>query len=949
MKIRFSTSFSAYLLIFLLTCLSLSLHASPTQATCPFQSFEYEQLLCQKLFSDIPEEQNTLEGLTNSTGTITVENYKNVICSQKISSKNGGVLDATSVVVQNIQNDIKFILNITAQKGGVIHTTGNCSITQNLGKQYYIGNQSNAPAYASTSTNYGGAICCGGNLELSKNRGAICFAYNTAIMRGGAVSSDASFKITGNSAPILLMNNLALNQQGGAIYCQNCEISNNSEPIYITSNSSSIGGACHATSTVEIRNNSNLIFFANNSGVCDRPIGAVSSGGAISATTIKIEDNSGPVCFNNNTVDRNGGALWCQTLTIKNNGPVQFIKNRARWGGALLIKNDGTCDLSADNGDIIFNNNCGTYSQLYRNTMHCTAGTTLKVGAKKNYCVKFYDPIQCHYPSPLITFNNEDYHEGTVLLSGIFVPDSFKDEANFISNIKNPITIKYGVLAIEDRAGLAVYKITQENSTVRLGNGAVVRTNVKATDTSDQTSNGSALNITNLALNLPSLIQKGAQAPKIWIYPTSSTTNNTTTYTEDDKPTITLSGPLQLLNSDNEYPYDSLNLSSGITRVPFLYLCDNATKKITITDLDIQTINKSKHYGYQGVWSPYWEEYTTTANSASPETANTSHRILYVDWTPTGYIPNPKYKTPLIANALWGSVYTTLSGMHTLLSPEANPKYFELGGQGLIMTIRQRDRLGIRGFRMESAGYAATSSAATKINHKISFAFSQQISHIKEHTTSNKVSSKNYFGGIQLRFPWLGDALVSTASLAYNYGDHIAKHFYAEDNKDSEGYFSSYTFGACLNFMLNLNLMSNVFSVAPFIEALACRATLSNFIEQRDFARKFTVNRPLENITLPIGVIMQWAHDWIFPIIWHVQLAYHPVIYRHYPQVLTTLLSSNGSWLSSGTPIDRQSLSVHVNHSTRLFSNLKMTLSYRGDFASSTVCNYLKAECGLTF
>ncbi|MFJ1509081.1 polymorphic outer membrane protein middle domain-containing protein [Chlamydia crocodili] len=967
MKIQSSSLFSAYLLTSLLACLSLSLDASTKKATCPFQSFGYEQLLCPEIFSDISEEQNTLEGLTRSTGAVTVENYKNIICYQQISNKSGGVFDAASVILQNIKNDVKFIANITGNKGGVIYTTGNCSITQNLGKQYYISNQSIAPANVSNSTNYGGAICCGGDLELSKNRGAICFAYNTARIRGGAISADGNFKITGNSAPILLMNNLAFhlvyvsngnrttNAQGGAIYCQNCEISDNSGPICITSNTSPVGGACHATSTVTIKNNSDLIFFANNSGVCDRPLGAISSGGAVSASTINIENNSGPICFNNNIVDRNGGALWCQFLTIKNNGPVQFINNRSKWGGAFLIKNNGTCDLSADNGDIIFDSNCGIgSSQLYRNTVHCTTGTTLKVGAKKNYCVKFYDPIECVYQSPSVTFNNEDYHQGTILLSGVFVPDSFKGEGNFISYIRNPITIKYGVLAIEERAGLAVYKITQEKSTLRLGNGAVVRTNIKAENTSGsnppaQTSNGSALDIKSLALNLPSLLQKGAQAPKIWIYPTSSTTNNTTTYTEDTNPTITLSGPLQLFNSDNEDPHDSLDLSSGITRVPFLYLCDNATKKITVTDLDIEAINNTKRYGYQGVWSPYWEEYTTTTNSASPETANTSHRILYADWTPTGYIPNPKYKTPLVANALWGSVYTTLSGMRTLPSPVANPNYFELGGQGLLMTVHQRNRLGIRGFHMESAGYAATSSAATEINHRISFAFSQQMSHIKEHATSNKVSSKNYFGGVQLRLPWLDDALVTTGSLAYNYGDHTTKHFYMEDSKDSEGYFYSHTFGASLNCTLNLSPINNAFSVSPFIEALAFRATLASFIEQGDFARKFSVNRPLESITLPIGVIIQWARDVHLPTIWQVQLAYHPVVYRHYPKVLTTLLASSGAWPSQGTPITRHAFAYKIGNETKLFSYLKIFLNYQGEFSSSTFSNYLKAGSALTF
>ncbi|WP_158543018.1 autotransporter outer membrane beta-barrel domain-containing protein [Chlamydia poikilotherma] len=380
-----------------------------------------------------------------------------------------------------------------------------------------------------------------------------------------------------------------------------------------------------------------------------------------------------------------------------------------------------------------------------------------------------------------------------------------------------------------------------------------------------------------------------------------------------------------------------------------MYLRDNATKKINIDSLDIHAINQKAHYGHQGIWSPYWEEYTTTANSASAETANTSHHILYADWTPTGYIPNPKYSTPLIANALWGSVYTTLSGMRTFPSPIANPNYFELSGQGLLMAVRQRNRLGVRGFHMESAGYAANSSAATEINHKISFSFSQQMSHIKEHATSNKVSSKNYFGGMQLRLPWFDDSVITTASLAYNYGDHTAKHFYTEDNKASDGYFYSHTFGACLNFTLDLNPINNAFSVAPFLEALAFRATLSSFIEQGKFPRKFSVNRPLETITLPMGMLMQWTRNVHLPTIWQIQLAYHPVVYRHYPKVLTTLMASSGTWPSSGTPITRHAFAYKIENETRILSHLKIFLNYQGEFSSSTFSNYLKAGSALTF
>ncbi|EPP32353.1 autotransporter beta-domain protein, partial [Chlamydia psittaci 84-8471/1] len=121
----------------------------------------------------------------------------------------------------------------------------------------------------------------------------------------------------------------------------------------------------------------------------------------------------------------------------------------------------------------------------------------------------------------------------------------------------------------------------------------------------------------------------------------------------------------------------------------------------------------------------------------SPDTTNTNHRYLYADWTPTGYIPNPKYMTPLIANALWGTFYTTLSGLRTLTSSITEPNYFEMGGQGLVMATHQANRLGISGFRMESAGYSVRTTATTANNHRISLSFAQQSAHIKEKDSKN--------------------------------------------------------------------------------------------------------------------------------------------------------------------------------------------------------------------
>ncbi|AFS25332.1 polymorphic outer membrane protein middle domain-containing protein [Chlamydia psittaci] len=988
MEIKSSTLFSTYLLTPLLYCLSLSSEPYIKETgSLSLRCFAYEQLLPKDIFSDVLEAENTLNGLRYSSSNFIIENYNNITCSQQIRSSDGAVFSGSSFTLKNNSGDIKFIDNISSRKGGVIYTTGNCSITENTSRQFFVNNLA-LPKSDSNDlySNFGGAICCNG-FELTKNCGPICFAYNTARIRGGAISADSSLKISENSSPILFMNNFSFylsttntQSQGGALYCQNCEISGNSAPLYLISNSSTLGGACYIHSTCEIKNNTDVILFANNASSCATSYDGLdySSGGAITCMTLKIVDNPGPVGFSNNTADRNGGALCCTNLTIRNSGPIQFTNNQSKWGGAILIRSNGSCDISADNGDILFaNNSCISDTALFRNTIHCTAGVTLKMGAKKNYALKLYDPIECSYTSPRVVFNEQDDQQGTILFSSKFLPDSRIDRKNYTSYISNSLEIKNGVLAVEDGACVAVYKITQDKSILRLGNNAEIQTSKSApsqmglrqADPGGRESEagsgpipspqppsapslphvGSNLQIKSLALNLPSILQKGAQAPKIWVYPVETSANNITKHFEDPSSSVTISGPLLLLDSTNEDPYDSLNLSNGINRIPFLYLCDNKDKKITITDLDIQAINEKQHYGHQGIWSPYWEEYTTETNATSPETTNTSHRYLYADWTPTGYIPNPKYTTPLIANSLWGTFYTTVSGLRTLPSPTTGPIYSALEGQGVVMAIHQDNRLGVSGFRMESAGYSAGTVVTTKNNQQIAVSFAQQYAHIKEKKSKNKLSSKNYFGGALIRLPWFDESIITTASLTYNYGSHTAKHFYVEDNKNSEGDFYTHSFAGSVHCILNLNPINRDFSITPFIEVLAFRATLSSFVEHGDFPRAFTLKRPLTNISLPTGLIMQWTRNAHLPTIWQAQLAYQPVVLKHYPKVLTTLVASNGTWHSLGTPTTRHAFAYKLGNETQIFPYLKIFLNYQGDISSSTFSNYLKTGSSLIF
>ncbi|WP_348663821.1 polymorphic outer membrane protein middle domain-containing protein [Chlamydia vaughanii] len=708
--------------------------------------------------------------------------------------------------------------------------------------------------------------------------------------------------------------------------------------------STDFGGAFRVYE-LDITHNVHPVIFQDNAGW---RIG----GGAFWVDTCRISDNPKGVLFQNNCVPYgSGGGLLVHDLYIHDNGPVLFLNNTSSWGAGLQNSEtqgkSANISMSADYGDIIFNGNIvRTSTGCYRNAFHTAKeGLHFRAGAKKGRRVAFYDPIESGWPAnDTLIFNHENYHLGTVLFSGVLVDPVRSSRADYWSYFKNPMAANYGVLAVEENAGLAMYSFSQNENILRLGNAAVITTEK---NTNPSTTANCAITIKKLALNLPSICKEGARPPKIWIYPTVTTVKGQPpTYAEDNNPTITVSGPLTLLDSDNQDPYDSVDLSNNIKRLPLLYLCENTNKQIDTANLNIGTLNDTTHYGHQGVWKPYWESKTTVTDSTSDLTANTKHRYLYADWTRTGYTVNPKYNTPLITNTLWQSLYSTMSGMRSLHSPQEDiPSIFEFSGKGLGISITQKDRSEKRGFRMESGGYAV----GTNTTRKFSLSFAQQFSSIKEKVTSNKISSRNYFMGIKFCLPMLDETITTTGSLAYNYGDHKAKHYYREDLKTSRGSFYSRGMAASVKCSLPTQLRENHLVISPFAEAIVFRGTLSHCTETGDFPRAFSTSTPLTTFTLPLGMTMQWAHDTRHPKQWKIQLAYQPMIYKKTPQIRTTLLSSNGTWLSSGTPISRNTVAMNINNETQLRDSLKLILNYQGEISSSTFANYLTTGSSITF
>ncbi|WP_233637646.1 polymorphic outer membrane protein middle domain-containing protein [Chlamydia pecorum] len=762
-------------------------------------------------------------------------------------------------------------------------------------------------------------------------------------------------RIQGNTHPILFLNNTVCRDNsntsgiGGVFLCRNTNISGNSGPIYFVKNQAYKGGAYFCNGNLIIENNPGTIVFNNNTAT-GYPLSVSNQnndGGAVfTVGSFIIQNNPGTVVFDNNLASRDGGGLCTAGFAIKNSGPVYFTNNTANWGGALLLKNNSACSLFAEQGDIVFNNNRSISNTLWtgkRNAIHCTPGVSLTLGASAGRTLAFYDPIEHgHTTSRPLVFNSEPYHQGTVLFSGVTVPKDLADKASFYTESKNTSELRNGVLAIEHNAWLGIFKLSQTGGTLRLGGGATLSNSTNA-------ASGSTITITNLALNLPSILSTGV-APKIWIYPASRTQNSVTTYTENANTTITISGPLSLLDDDNQSPYDSADLAESLKKVPLLYLSDVTAKHINTDNFVPEGLNAGTHYGYQGLWSPYWEETKTTTDNTSDLTTNTLHRYLYADWTAIGYVPNPEYAAYIVPATLWQTFYTLQAGLQTFDNFQTPSHYlFQTRGNALGLFVHQNPKGKIPGFRMDSIGYSLGPSTKTAHNHKVSLSFAKFHSNVKEKNSQNKSASHITFAALELKMPWFHEWIHTSTSLAYSYGSHHISSILPTRKESAEGKTFSHSLGASASLYLPIQAVTKRFSATPFIKILGVRSFLSSFTETGSKPRKFLTDQPLCNVTVPLGVQSSWRTQFHLPCEWHFEIAYEPMVYQNTPDISTTLIVSGGTWTTEGPTIARNSFVFKGSSLTSIFPNVHIFLNYQGSVSSSTSLHYLQAGSQVTF
>ncbi|WP_375793525.1 autotransporter domain-containing protein [Chlamydia sp. 12-01] len=871
---------------------------------------------------------------------LSISNYlQTEFFSDQSNKTMGGVVSCKSLNLTNNLESMFFVGNRSLENGGAIYAVENVLISKNTSVVFSKNNSLDTFSTPLSATCSGGSIATK-NFEASYNTKSLEFVANTCKYRGGAIYAETKCVLSNNSADILFEGNLAtfLPSFGGAIYTESCEIANNSGKITFINNGGQ-GGAIRAETSTTIKDNTGTIIFMNNrapiSGM--NPFTAdheYARGGGILSSQITIENNTGPIYFDGNLASAYGGALDYTRLTIKNNGPVYFLNNSAHQGAALYVKNGGgTTTISADYGDIVFDNNViNEGNHLVRCISHFGASHTLSLGARQDYKICLYDTINTNNLNSF-SINPEAHHTGAVVFSGKHVQPTLIDNLrNFQTSYIGEITVKYGTLAIKSGAQLSAYKITQDDSSyLALGKNTVVRTQEKSS--SDKTS---ILQLKNLLIDLPEVLNPQSEPPMIWMYP--DTNNNK--FIENTNAEITIKGSIELYDGKQKDFYDSLDLSQPINGIALLHLSETAAKAITTTDLNIQTINPGEHYGHQGLWSPYWAEITTATNDASAETANTKHRYLYADWTPLGYTPNPLYKGDLVPNLLWQSAYLIANIPSSMPKSNLEESTF-IEGEGLGLYIHQSNKYGNSGFSSRAYGYAVKGQATSATNQCFALSFAQIIGKTLENQTNHKSNSHSYLASLCWHVPWFNDSLITSASFRYCYSDHHLKSSYNQGQQKSQTEFYNHALCAVFGWAAPELYVFSDFSITPFMQIIALQVEQTDIKEVGDYARTFSNQHPLRNIALPIGGEFSGSSYSKIPTTWELEFSYQPTIYRNKPKVLTTLLASKGSWSSSATSVAKNAFHAKGKYSIYPFPNLRVFLNYQLDLSSSTTAHYV--------
>lgn len=774
-----------------------------------------------------------------------------------------------------------------------------------------------------------GAMKSGGALNLANNA-SILFDQNYSAENGGAISCKA-FSLTGSSKEISFTTNSTA-KKGGAIAATGiAHLSDNQGTIRFSGNTAvNSGGAVYSEASMTIAGN-NHVAFSNNavSGSSDGCGGAIHCSKTGSAPTLTIRDNK-VLIFEENTSSAKGGAIYTDKLILTSGGPTAFINNKVTHatpkGGAIGIAANGECSLTAEHGDITFDNNLMATQDnatIKRNAINIEGnGKFVNLRAASGKTISFYDPITVEgNAADLLTLNKAEgdkTYNGRIIFSGEKLTE---EQAAVADNLKTtfiqPITLAAGELVL--RSGVEV-----EAKTVVQTAGSLILMDA-GTKLSAKTEDAT---LTNLAINPNTLDGK-----KFAVVDAVAAGKN-----------VTLSGAIGVIDPTGKF-YENHKLNDTLA-LGGIQLSGKGS--VTTTNVPSHVVGVAEtHYGYQGNWSVSWVK----DNNSDPKT-----QTAIFTWNKTGYVPNPERRAPLVLNSLWGS-FIDLRSIQDVLERSVDSILETRRGLWVsgIGNFFHKDRNAEnRKFRHISSGYVLGATTNTSREDSLSVAFCQLFAKDKDYLVSknaaNVYAGSVYYqhvskfddltrlfngpntccSGFSKEIPIFLDAQITYCHTANNMTTSYT------DYPEVKGSWGNDTLGLTLSTSVPIPVFSSsIFdSYAPFAKLQVVYAHQDDFKEPTTEGRVFE-SSDLLNVSVPIGIKFEKlsygersAYD--------LTLMYIPDVYRHNPSCMTGLAINDVSWLTTATNLARQAFIVRAGNHIALTSGVEMFSQFGFELRSSS-------------
>ena len=388
-----------------------------------------------------------------------VNNGQVVFTGNKAPGNVGGAISGYggAEVVLEGNEDIQFIGN-SARSGGAIRPGGSGLYIVNNGQVLFQGNTANSYDYG------GGAIQASRAINLEGNEN-LRFIENSTYCVGGAISSYHTYP------------------------AQDVNLVRNGYVEFKGNSANSYGGAI-AASVLNLSCNENVQFIENSG----------SGGGAIAGSGLNLSCNEN-LQFMENSGSNDGGAIRVSgTLTLTNNGQVEFKGNNAsRFGGAIHAYDVNAVLNLTGNGSVEFRGNYEHGQSDYRLRSVYMQGSNLTLAAGDEQDIVFYDTLYAMRSSGTMTVSfNADYMDqdgvqqkatGDIVFSGKHAAEDLAAlKPNYTQQeLTNSLTTEVytttnlygGRLRIEDGAvykGNGIDAVEGSGATLRLAGGTLDQT-----------------------------------------------------------------------------------------------------------------------------------------------------------------------------------------------------------------------------------------------------------------------------------------------------------------------------------------------------------------------------------------------------------------------------------------------------------------------------------------